>query len=132
MSVSTGLRGTAALTVRDEDTATAMGSGDVSVLATPRIIGLSEAATVDALAGHLDPGTTSVGMRIRVDHLQPTAVGEDVTAEAVLEQIDGRRLTFTVSVSDRGGLVAAGKITRTLVNRDKFLTKCCSSSSATN
>jgi predicted thioesterase len=52
-------------------------------------------------------------------------VGAAVTAEAVLDKIDGRRLTFTVSVSDRGGLIAAGKITRVLVDRASFLEKCC-------
>ena len=66
-------------------------------------------------------------MRIRVDHLQPTPVGAHVTAEAVLDKIDGRRLTFTVSVSDTGGLVAAGKITRAIVDRERFMDKCCAS-----
>jgi fluoroacetyl-CoA thioesterase len=122
----TGLRGTAVLTVTESDTARALGSGDVEVLGTPRLIALCEAATINAIAGVLDEATSSVGMRIRVDHLQPTAVGEVVTAEASLEQVDGRRLTFTVSVSDRGGLVAAGKVTRALVDRAKFMDKCCS------
>lgn len=127
MQIDTGLRGTATLTVGPDDTADAVGSGDVPVLATPRLIALAEAATVAALDGHLDPESTSVGMRIRVDHLQPTPVGADVTADVVLDQIDGRRLTFTVSVSDRGGLVAAGKITRVVVRREKFLDRCCTS-----
>lgn len=110
----------------EADTACALGSGDVDVLGTPRLIALCEAATVSALTGSLEENTSSVGMRIRVDHLQPTPVGAEVTAEAMLEKIDGRRLTFTVSVSDKGGLVAAGKITRALVDRDKFMGKCCS------
>lgn len=102
-----------------------MGSGDVDVLGTPRLIALCEEATMAALADELAPGTASIGMRIRVDHLQPTPVGASVTADAVLDKIDGRRLTFTVSVSDSGGLVAAGKITRALVERASFLDKCC-------
>jgi len=119
------MRGTASLVVSDVDTATALGSGDIDVLGTPRLIALCEAATVSALADELDDSVASVGMRIRVDHLQPTPVGAAVTAEAVLDKIDGRRLTFTVSVSDTGGLVAAGKITRALVDRTSFLDKCC-------
>ena len=43
---------------------------------------------------------------------RPTAVGELVTAEATLERVEGRRLIFTVSVTDHRGLVAAGKVTR--------------------
>lgn len=126
VTVETGMRGEATLVVTEADTACALGSGDVDVLGTPRLIALCEAATVSALTGSLGDNTSSVGMRIRVDHLQPTPVGAEVTAEAMLEKIDGRRLTFTVSVSDKGGLVAAGKITRALVDRDKFMGKCCS------
>jgi predicted thioesterase len=121
------MRGTASLVVGDADTAASLGSGDVHVLGTPRLIALCEAATMSALDDQLDDDVASIGMRIRVDHLQPTPIGAAVTAEAVLDKIDGRRLTFTVTVSDSGGLVAAGKITRALVNRDKFLDKCCTS-----
>jgi predicted thioesterase len=119
------MRGTASLVVSDLDTAAALGSGDIDVLGTPRLIALCEQATMTALANALDDSVASVGMRVRVDHLQPTPVGASVTAEAVLDKIDGRRLTFTVSVSDSGGLVAAGKITRALVDRTSFLDKCC-------
>jgi fluoroacetyl-CoA thioesterase len=62
-------------------------------------------------------------MRTQVDHLAPTAVGGVVTAEATLEKVEGRRLTFTVSVNDRCGLVAAGKVTRVIVDRERFLAK---------
>ena len=120
------MRGSATLVVDQTDTATALGSGDVDVLGTPRLIALCEEATMTALAGVLDDDQCSIGMRIRVDHLQPTPIGAAVTADAVLDKIDGRRLTFTVSVSDSGGLVAAGKITRAVVDRSTFLDKCCS------
>ncbi len=125
MTVETGIRGTASLVVGDVDTAAAIGSGDIDVLGTPRLIALCEQATMTALANELDDSVASVGIRVRVDHLQPTPIGASVTAEAVLDKIDGRRLTFTVSVSDSGGLVAAGKITRALVDRTSFLDKCC-------
>ncbi len=120
------MRGSASLVVEPSDTASAMKSGDVDVLGTPRLIALCEEATMTALLGALDDDLCSIGMRIRVDHLQPTPVGAAVTADAVLDKIDGRRLTFTVSVSDSGGLVAAGKITRAVVDRSRFLDKCCS------
>lgn len=120
------MRGSATLVVEQADTAAAMKSGDVHVLSTPRLIALCEEATMTALDGELDDAHSSIGMRIRVDHMQPTPVGAAVTADAVLDKIDGRRLTFTVSVSDSGGLVAAGKITRAVVDRSRFLDKCCS------
>ena len=56
-------------------------------------------------------------MRVQLDHLAPTGVGATVAAEATLEKVEGRRLTFTVSVNDECGLVAAGKVTRVVVDR---------------
>lgn len=123
MTLSPGQFGLASLDVTDADTATAHGSGDVPVLATPRMIALCEQAAIAAVRGSVAAGETTVGMRTQVDHLAPTAVGGVVTAEATLEKVEGRRLTFTVSVNDRCGLVAAGKVTRVIVDRERFLGK---------
>jgi len=123
VNIEIGLRGAVTLVVTDLDTAIAFKSGSVPVLATPRIIALCEEAACSALSGRLDDGYTSVGMRVQIDHLQPTAVGGTVVAEALLEKTEGRRLTFTVSVSDTKGLVAAGKVTRVLVEVERFISK---------
>jgi fluoroacetyl-CoA thioesterase len=118
-----GLRGEVLLTVSEADTAIALRSGDVPVLGTPRLLALCEEATVAALAGALDPGQTTVGMRVQLDHLAPTAVGASVRAEAVLEEIEGPRVTFKVSVQDGRGLVAVGRVTRVVVDERRFLDK---------
>jgi fluoroacetyl-CoA thioesterase len=118
-----GPSATVTLTVADADTAVEMKSGDVAVLATPRVVALCEEATCLAMGPQLEAGETTVGTRVEIAHLLPVAVGEDVTAEAVLERTDGRRLVFTVSVNSDKGLVAAGKITRAVVNRKEFLDK---------
>ncbi len=123
VSAEIGLKGLATLTVSEADTAVAMGSGTVHVLATPRVVALCEQATCAALVGHLDEGCTTVGMRVQLDHLRPTPVGATVNAEAVLDKIEGRRLTFTVSATDTKGLVAAGKVTRVMVEVDRFMEK---------
>ena len=123
MPLRPGLSAIATMTVTDGDTATALGTGDVAVLATPRVASLAEAATVQAVAADLDDGTTTVGYRLQLEHLAPTAVGGQVHAEAILETVEGRRLTFRVSVSDGRGLVAAGRITRVVVERSRFLDK---------
>jgi len=111
------------MVVADGDTALALRSGDVEVLATPRVVGLAEEASVQAVEGELAEGTTTVGYRVQLDHLAPTAVGGKVQAEATLESVESRRLTFRVSVSDGRGLVAAGRITRVVVERARFLDK---------
>jgi len=114
---------TATLTVGEADTAIALRSGDVAVLGTPRIVALCEEATCAAFGPQLEPGETTVGTRVEIAHLLPVAIGEQVVAEATLERAEGRRLTFTVSVTSEKGLVAAGKISRAIVDRKAFLEK---------
>ena len=121
MPLHPGLTAAIDLEVTELDTAIAAGSGDVAVLATPRVVALAEAAAVAAVQAELSPGTTTVGYRVQLDHLAPTPLGGRVRTEAVLETVEGRRCTFRVAVTDANGLVAAGRITRVVVERDRFL-----------
>jgi predicted thioesterase len=123
LALSAGSSASAEMVVAAGDTAAALGSGDVDVLATPVVVRLAEEASVAVVAERLPPGTTTVGHRVQLDHLAPTPVGARVRAEALLELVEGRRLTFRITVSDPNGLVAAGRITRVLVERDRFLDK---------
>lgn len=123
MSIKPGLAGRAALVVSEADTAAALRSGDVPVLGTPRLIALSEEAACAAVAGRLPEGQTTVGSSVQFNHIAPTPVGQKVTAEATLEKVEGRRLTFTVSANDAGGLVGAGRVTRVVVETERFLAK---------
>jgi predicted thioesterase len=121
MPLDPGLAALLSYVVADRDTALAMGSGDVPVLATPRVVALAEAATCAAVAGHITDDLTTVGTRVEVDHLLPTPVGATVTVEAVLEKVEGRRLTFGVRLRDEERDVATGTVIRVLVTRDRFL-----------
>ena len=123
MPLEPGLAAEVLLAVTDHDTAIAFGSGEVPVLGTPRVVALVEEASVKAIEARLEPGSTSVGMRVQLDHLAPTAVGHKVRAEATLREVEGRRLVFAVSVRDERGLVAAGKVTRVIVDIDRFMDK---------
>ncbi len=122
-----GLTARLELTIRPEDTAEHFHSGDVPVLATPRLIALCEEATCRATDGHLADAQSSVATRVQFDHLAPVGVGTMVVAEATLVKVEGRRLTFTVSAArtegDSGGLVGAGRVTRVMVDRSVFLAK---------
>ncbi|MHB8592885.1 MAG: thioesterase family protein [Acidimicrobiales bacterium] len=123
MTLDPGLNGKVSLVVGADDTALAMRSGEVDVLATPRLVALCEEACCRAVVGTLDAGQTSVGVRVQFDHLAPVRVGTAVTAEATLERIEGRRLLFTVSATDAAGLVAAGRMTRVIVDEQAFRAK---------
>ena len=116
---------TATLTfsVTDLDTARAVGSGDLPVLGTPRLLAWMEAATCAAVAGSLD-GATSVGTRVSVEHLAASAVGERVEVSATLVHRDGRLLRFSVEATDgRGRLVGQGEVTRVAVDPERFLAR---------
>lgn len=108
------------LVVSADDTAASFHSGDVDVLATPRVIALCEQAAMEAIAGRLRAGQTSVGARVELSHVAPVAVGSTVRATATLERAEGRRFTFNVTLTDRCGLVAAGKVLRVVVDRRQF------------
>jgi len=123
MPLLAGRTASVAMVVQDTDTAIALRSGDVAVLGTPRLLALVEEASVKVVEGTLPAGQTTVGMRVQLDHLQPTRVGTSVVAEATLEKSEGRRLTFTVNVTDQCGLVAVGKLTRVVVEVEPFLEK---------
>jgi predicted thioesterase len=112
------------MTVTDADTSIAFRSGAVPVLATPRILALCEEDTMQALDGQLGEDETTVAMQVMIDHVQPTSVGCEVRAEATVEAVKGRRILFTVSAHDDRGLIAAGRVTRVLVNTEHFLEKC--------
>jgi predicted thioesterase len=108
--------------VTDADTAAQVGSGDVPVLATPRLIAWLEAATVQAAAPFVGPGQTTVGTAVRIEHRRATHVGGTVEVTAEPSPNDGRRITFRVkAIDDSGELAASGEIDRVIVDREKFL-----------
>ena len=115
-----GMAGSVTLAVTADDTAIALGSGDVPVLGTPRVVALVEEASVAAVASALAPGTTTVGTRVELDHRRPTQVGGTVTAAATLEVVDGRALEFAVVVREGDLEVAGGRHRRVVVEREAF------------
>jgi fluoroacetyl-CoA thioesterase len=124
MELTAGRRAEITVVVGEQDTAAALGSGDVPVLGTPRLLALAEAATVRALDGALAPGQTSVGTSVRLEHTAASPVGMRVTVTAELTAVDGRRLAFAVEAVDGAGTVAGlGTVERVVVDRDKFLAR---------
>ena len=116
-----GLTHTSHLLVAQRDSALSQGSGDMEVFATPRLIALMENAAMLAVAPALAPGETTVGGQISVSHLKPSAVGTQVSATAVLTQVEGRKLTFTLSAFEGDKRIGEGTHIRFIVKRDKFL-----------
>jgi predicted thioesterase len=108
-----------------EDTARALGSGDLEVLGTPRLLAWCEQATVAAI--DLDESRTSVGTRVELAHERASPVGATLTVRAELVHVDGRLLRFdVVAEQDADGasvVVGRGQVTRVVVDRDRFLSR---------
>jgi fluoroacetyl-CoA thioesterase len=148
MGVAAGQRASVSAVVADADTAISAGSGDVPVLATPRLLALAEAAAVAAIAPHLPSGMTSVGTSASLEHRRASPVGAEVIVEAELTEVEGRRLMFSFiareSARHPGGagagtgaggagagdgedlVVGAGTVERVVVDRAAFLARAAS------
>jgi fluoroacetyl-CoA thioesterase len=145
MGLAAGLRASVRIVVSDGDTAISAGSGDVPVLATPRLLALAEAASVAAVAPQLAPTQTSVGTGVSLEHRRASPVGAEVVVDADLTEVDGRRLVFSfiarqtrpaparpgpgaarAGPDEDGGadlVVGAGTVERVVVDRAKFLAR---------
>ncbi len=132
MALALGLRSFVRIVVADTDTAMAMGSGDVPVLGTPRLLALAEGAAVAAIRPSLEPGQTSVGTSAVMEHKRPSPLGAEVIVEAELTEVDSRRLVFRFtawhkrlpgSPDDHDAVVGAGTLERVLVDRDQFVSR---------
>jgi fluoroacetyl-CoA thioesterase len=129
-----GLRATVSAEVTDADTAAALGSGDMPVLGTPRLLALAEAASVAAVAPHLAAGQTTVGTAASLEHRRPSPLGTQIEVDAELTEIDGRRLVFMFIGYGPGGgenaVIGAGTVERVLLDRESFLARAVGSASA--
>jgi fluoroacetyl-CoA thioesterase len=132
MALAPGLLSFVRIVVADTDTAIAMGSGDVPVLGTPRLLALAEAAAVAAIRPSLEPALTSVGTSAVLEHKRPSPVGAEVVVEAELTEVHGRRLVFSFiarqkrlpgSADDQDAVVGAGTLERVLVVWDQFVSR---------
>ena len=123
--METGQSATLEFTVVDDDTAAAVGSGDLAVLGTPRLLAWCEAATVAAVADSLDRNQTTVGTRVALEHLAASPVGQRVEVTAAVVYVDGRLVRFQVAAThvEDGRLVGTGEVTRVVVDRERFLAR---------
>ena len=108
--------------VQPQETAMAFESGDLEVLATPRLVGMFESVAKDMLGATLTPENTSVGVHIDLKHLKATAVGQTVEIMVTVTAIEGRRYTFALRAVDANNdVIGEGTHTRVVVNRQRFL-----------
>jgi len=86
------------------------------VFATPMMVTAMENAALNAVRNYLDPGESAVGTLVNVRHLAATPVGHQVTAEAEVTEVDGRRIEFNVTARDENEQIGAGTHERMVIN----------------
>ena len=111
-------------TVTEADLARTLGTGDVPVLASSRLLTWAEGATCAAIDADLDESQTTVGTGLELQHEQPSPRDATVLVQATLARVDERLLVFDFHAEhDDGQVVGRGHVTRVLVDRERFLTR---------
>lgn len=118
-----GITGRCELVVSPKDTAAAVGSGTLEVLATPRVAALMEMTAWKSVEKELEEGSTTVGTMLSLEHLAPTPVGGAVWCESRLLKAEGRELTFRLTAGDASGIIARSEHKRFIVDSVRFQKK---------
>lgn len=118
-----GIKGSKKIVVTEELTAAHIGSGLVSVFATPMMIALMEGTCAESVAPFLAEGEGTVGTHVNVSHCSATPVGMEVRCESELVEVDRRHLTFKVAAYDERDLIGEGTHERFIINSAKFQAK---------
>ena len=118
-----GIKGRQEVMVEEGNCASAVGSGLLKVFATPAMIALMEKSAWMSGAPELGEGEGTVGTLLNVTHDAPTPIGMKVWCESTLEEVDGRRLVFSVEAFDEKGRIGGGRHERFIVGNEKFQAK---------
>lgn len=121
--IEIGIQGHAESLVEKEDTAQAVGSGDLLVYATPCMVALMEGAACESVAPYLAEGESSVGVSLQLTHSAATPVGMQVRAESTLVAAEGRKLRFEIVAYDETGEIGRATHERVIIKFERFLEK---------
>lgn len=118
-----GVKGNKTITVKEENTAAVVGSGELAVFATPSMLALMEATCAESIRPFLDDDSSSVGILANIRHSSATPVGMIVNCASEITEIDGKRIVFKVFAYDESGLIGDGVHERYIIKKEKFLKK---------
>ena len=121
--IQPGLTHSKKITVDESMLASTIGSGELPVFATPKMILLTEMTASECVKPYLEEGQTTVGTKVNIDHSDSTPTGVDVTCAVELKEVDRRRLVFSAEIRDEYGIIGSGIHERFIVDGARFTEK---------
>lgn len=119
-TVEIGAAMTGSIVVTEDKLANSVGSGEVSVYATPMMIALMEQVSASCLKPFLEENETSVGTSIQTSHTAATPCGMTVSVTAVITGVEGRKVAFSVAAKDEKEMIGEAVHERFVVLKQKF------------
>ena len=119
--LSAGLTAEAAFKVTNKDTAPHLESGELAVLATPRMVAWVERTCAELAERYLSPGQSTVGVQLQVEHVAPTPVGVEVQVSVELLDASDQRLSFSAQVYNEIELIGKVVHQRVIIDRQRFM-----------
>ncbi|MEJ2232830.1 MAG: thioesterase family protein [Syntrophobacterales bacterium] len=94
------------------------------VLATGYMVGLFEWACIQAINPHIEwPDEQTVGIQVNLSHVAATPPGLTVTVKGKLEEVEGRKLKFSLVADDGVDTISEGAHDRFVIEAEKFNAK---------
>ena len=93
---------------------------ELRVYSTPSMVNDVEYACWRLIDEHLDPGETSLGVHVEVNHLGATPIGHRVEIAVTVQSVDGRRVTLGAEVRDAVEVVGRGTHVRVVTEVDRL------------
>ena len=90
------------------------------VYSTPSMVHDVEYACWRLIGEHLDPGETSLGVHVAVDHLGATPIGHRVEIAVAVQSVQGRKVTLEAEVRDAIEVVGRGTHVRVVTEVDRL------------
>jgi predicted thioesterase len=121
--VSAGIIGEKKIWVTNVELASAMGSGNLPVFATPAMILLIESTACESVQPELGEGENTVGISLNIKHTAASVEGSEIYCRTELIEVDRSRLVFKAEVSDGAGMIGSGTHERFIVRSEAFMAK---------
>jgi len=107
-AVRPGTVGEEKFVVGDEHLIDFAHDGMPAILCTPWLVWFLEHAARKAVLPVLEPGESTVGVVINVQHLAATPLGEKVVCRARVISVDGPQISFQIEAHDEHEQIARG------------------------